>query len=362
MPNYRRAVVPGGTFFFTVVVHQRRKLFKDPDAVANFGLWDLIAALHWIRDNIQQFGGDPDRVTLFGESAGGENILALMMAEPSQELFHRGILQSTAGFGMSAPSLYDEQQRGSDLGDLIGAASLEEMRMVEADELLNVYAENFDDHYHSPAIDGQLITRSTWDAIQAQEFGDHEVLVGTNEGEWFDTIDNDASVDDVILTARENPRIGGEAALEWVANEEDPRRAMDRLITAEAYVCPSQNVAANRTASGGGAWMYYFTRLREDGHAAKVGVFHGAEYSYVFGVHDDYMTTTDYDLELSALMQQYWINFAATGDPNGEDLPEWPMFARPDPLVMELGDEVRTIPAIEPRMCAAFEAWNEQTR
>jgi para-nitrobenzyl esterase len=367
--NYRGHVLaPQGVVVVTVAYRQGAFGFlshpdlEGADAVANFGLWDLIAALQWVQDNIQQFGGDPDRVTLFGESAGGENILALMMAEPARNLFHRGILQSAAGFGMSMPSLHDERLRGSELGELIGAASLEEMRAVEADKLLNVYAENFDAHYHSPAIDGQLITKSTWDAVQGQEFGEHEVLVGTNEGEWFDAIDNDASVDDVILTARENPRIGGEAALEWVAGEEDPRRAMDRLITAEGYVCPSQNVAANRTASGGGAWMYYFTRLREDDHAPEVGVFHGAEYSYVFGVHDDYMTTTDYDLELSALMQQYWINFAATGDPNGEGLPAWPLFERPDPLVMELGDEVRTIPAIEPQMCASFEAWNQRAR
>ena len=58
-------------------------------------------------------------------------------------------------------------------------------------------------------------------------------------------------------------------------------------------------------------------------------------------------------------MQQYWINFAATGNPNGNGLPEWPLFERPDPLVQELGDEVKTIPAIEPEMCASFEAWNE---
>ena len=87
-------------------------------------------------------------------------------------------------------------------------------------------------------------------------------------------------------------------------------------------------------------------------------MFHGAEYAYVFGVHDDYMTTTDYDLELSALMQRYWINFAATGDPNADGLPEWPLFRRPDPQVLELGDEIRQVPAIEPGMCAAFEEWN----
>ena len=71
------------------------------------------------------------------------------------------------------------------------------------------------------------------------------------------------------------------------------------------------------------------------------------------------MTTTDYDRRLSALMQRYWINFAATGDPNGSELPAWPLFERADPLVMELGDNVGPVPAIEPGLCRAFEQWIE---
>jgi para-nitrobenzyl esterase len=334
---------------------------NDAAAVANFGLWDLVAALQWIRDNIQQFGGDPDRVTLFGESSGAEDILALMMAEPSRDLFHRGVLQSTAGFGQSMPALYDEKLRGSGLGDLIGTESVRELRMVDADKVLDVYTENFDDHYHSPALDGQLLAESTWQLIQDRDFGNHELMIGTNRDEWLDFLGEDISTDDVAALASKRHRIGAEGALAAVSNETDPRRAMDRLRTADSMVCPSQNLAANRTASGGRGWMYYFSRQREDDGGSKVGAFHGAEYSYVFGSHDDYMTTTEIDRELSEVMQQYWINFAATGDPNGEGLPRWPMFERPDPVVQELGDEVRTIPAVEPELCAAFEDWQELT-
>lgn len=367
--NYRGHILaPQGVIVITVAYRQgvfgflSHPELEGEGAVANFGLWDLVAALRWIQDNIEQFGGDPNRVTLFGESAGGENILALMAAESAQHLFHRGVLQSAAGFGLSMPTLRDEQQRGSELMQAVGAKSLQDLRKIDAATLLEAYTELSADHYHSPAIDGQLITLSTWDAVQAHRFGNHEIMVGTNEAEWFDSIDNDASVDDVVLTARNNPRIGGEAAFALVANEADPRRAMDRLITAEAMLCPSQNVAANRTASGGSAWMYLFTRLREDPGSLKVGAYHGAEYAYVFGMHDDYMTTIATDLELSATMQKYWVNFAATGNPNGDGLPEWPTFKRPDALIQELGDEIRTIPAIEPEMCAAFETWNDQRK
>lgn len=105
--------------------------------------------------------------------------------------------------------------------------------------------------------------------------------------------------------------------------------------------------------------MYFFTRIREDEGGIAVGAFHGSEYSYVFGVHDSYMSTNETDLALSATMQKHWITFAATGDPNGAGVPNWPRFERPEAVVQELGDSVLTIPAIEPEMCASFEAWNE---
>jgi para-nitrobenzyl esterase len=367
--NYRGHVLaPQGVVVVSLAYRQGAFGFlshpelEGEDAVANFGLWDIVAGLHWIRDNIAAFGGDPERVMLFGESAGGENILALMMAEPARDLFHRAVLQSAAGFGLSMPTLGTEMARGAELAALVGAGSLEQLRRIDADTLLAAYTENFDAHYHSPAIDGQLLERSVWEAIQARDFTGHQLIIGTNEDEWLDSIGDDASVDDVVLTAANNPRIGGEAALKWVAAEPDPRRAMDRLISAEGYVCPSQNLAANISAAGGSAWMYFFTREREDQGGSKVGAFHGAEYAYVFGVHDDYMTTTGYDIELSAMMQRYWVNFAATGNPNGFGVPEWPQFKRPEPQVLELGDAVRPIPAIEPELCAAFEAWNDNRK
>ena len=366
--NYRgNALAQQGVVVVTVAYrHGLFGFFSHPEldtseTVANFGLWDLVAALQWIQDNIATFGGDPDRVTLFGESAGAENILALMMAESARDLFQRAILQSTAAFGLSMPGIEDEMARGQELAALVGAESLDELRSVDAARLLEVYTEHFDDHYHSPAVDKQLLPESTWAAIRRAEFGDHELMIGTNRDEWLDSV-GDVAAAHLEEAAAKHPQVGGMEALSWVAGETDPRRAMDRLVTAAEMVCPSQSLAARRTATGGSSWMYWFTRQREDAGGARVGAYHGAEYPYVFGVHDDYMTTTDHDRRLGALMQRYWINFASTGDPNGHGLPEWPLFERPDPLMLELGDTVNARQAIEPDMCSVFERWAQSER
>jgi len=297
--------------------------FSHPDLPANepsanFGLWDIVASLQWIQENIQRFGGDPNRITMFGESSGAENILALMFADPAKDLFHRAILESTASFGIDSNTLAGEQERGIELTTTLGLggdAALGRLRQVPADELLRTYEGAFSGYYHSPAIDGRLITESTWAGIQAGHFPNHQMIIGTNADE-----------------------------------------TTDRLATAEDYLCPSQHTAASLAASGGSARMYYFTRVRDDAGGQEIGAFHGAEYAYAFGTHDAYMLTNDIDLALTETMMGYWTRFAATGDPNGGDLPTWPQFGAPSFDVQELGDKVKTIPAPEAELCASFES------
>lgn len=328
------------------------------DARANFGLWDIVAALQWIRDNASQFGGDPGRVTLFGESAGAQDILALLFAKPAAGLFHRAILESNAGFGIERmSSLADEQARLRALGESLTppATSLAALRALPAQALLERYEEEFADYYHSPAIDGQLITQSTWDSVLAEEFPDVPVIIGTNRDEWYDSLPDDISWDDVATRAASAWGAHAERALAIVRDEVDPQRAADRLVTADAFLCKSQALAKRMTAAGKDAWMYFFTRVREDQGGAEMRAFHGAEYAYVFDTHDAYMSTNATDRALTEAMQSYWVTFAATGNPNSAATTDWPRFAAPDLPVQDLGDTVLTVPPPEPELCALFE-------
>ncbi|MGI9270798.1 MAG: carboxylesterase/lipase family protein [Woeseiaceae bacterium] len=330
------------------------------EPVANFAYWDLLASLHWVHDNIEKFGGDPDRVTMFGESAGAQNILALLAIEETDNLLHRGIGQSTAGFGLTRMStLAEEEERALGLAEALALpaeGSLAALREIPADRLFAVYDATFSDHYHSPAVDNQLFVEPTWSSIHEGGLRGRELILGTNDHEWYASTASYTTRDDVEgIDARLIQGLDRESALDIVRSEADPRRALDRLRTASWMLCPSQHVAATVNTVGGKAWMYHFTRVLPGEAGESLGAYHGIEYPYVFDTHDAYMTTTEVDHALGEAMRKYWVSFAATGNPNGESTTDWPRFERPDFAVQDLGGSVMTVPAPEPELCALFE-------
>lgn len=331
----------------------------DPaDPIANFGLWDIVAALRWVKQNVTTFGGDPNRVTMFGESSGAQNIVALMFAKPAEGLFHRAILESTAGFGIDRMALLkDEQTRMRNFALSVSPSdtSLAALRALPARDLLERYEAEFGDYYHSPAVDGQLFTKPIWDSVSAEESSQIPIIIGSNSDEWFDWLPDDINWAGVAEAADSAWHENAAEALSIVRDETDPRRAADRLFTASNFLCKSQAFAKRMTAAGQDAWMYFFTRVREDQGGAKMRAFHGAEYAYSFDTHDTYMTTNATDRALTRAMQSYWVSFAATGNPNSKGTTDWPRYEAPDFLVQELGDEVFSAAAPEPELCALFE-------
>ena len=337
----------------------------NPDEpVANFAYWDIIAALEWLKENIEGFGGDPSRVTLFGESAGAQNIVALMFSEAAEGLFHGGIAQSAPRLGLNqSSSLADERERARQLASALGLedTSLESLRAVPAETLLQVYTETFDAYYHVAAIDEQLFEVSAWDRVRAGDIPRMPLILGTNDHEWYDSLPDDTDWVAVEDWAAEAWNMDGAAAVALVRDEADPQRALDRLITADRYLCKAQHLAKRKNELVGNTWVYHFTRVREDEAAQmELGAYHGAEYPYVFGTHDRYMTTTETDRALQEAMQSYWVTFAATGNPNSKATPQWTMFFGDLPLVQELGDSVSWKAAPEPELCALFEAWHAE--
>jgi len=341
----------------------------NEDAIANFGLWDQIAAFKWVKKNISKFGGNPNRVTAFGESAGAQDILALLFTKPAKDLFHQAILQSNAGFGMVEETdgnghiesnIDNEKQRGHELSLILSEnetpLSLEELKKIPANIILEKYNEYFSSYYHSPAVDGQLIEIATWKDIQQSSLDNVKLIIGSNADEYYANIPESVTNQDILATTQNLYKNQSNKAYEAVKDEQDSRNALDRLYTAEGMLCPSQYLADKINADGGESWVYYFSRIR-DGDAAKhkmVRAYHGAELPYVFNTHDHWMTTTEKDLTLTEMLTDYWTQFAKTGNPNAEHAPKWPVFNFSKTSVQNFGDYISTINSPEPILCDLF--------
>ena len=336
---------------------------------ANFGLWDQVLALEWIKKNIKKFGGNPNNVTAFGESAGAQDILALMFADPAKNLFHKAILQSNAGFGLPQQtngnghvrsSMEDERNRGLKLAKILSSSdtplSLDELKSVTADKILNAYQREFSEHYHSPAVDGYLIKRPTWLDIQNKDLSNMRVIIGTNADEYYANTPENVTPEMLEIIANQLFSSMTDGVMNTFKSETDPRNIIDRLYTAEGMLCPSENLAANITSDKGKSWVYYFDRIRE-GNSAKhpmVRAYHGAELPYVFNTHDEWMTTTNLDNEITDIITDYWTNFAKNDNPNNSNISHWPEFKKDTKFVQRLGDKIETIPSTESVLCSIY--------
>ena len=264
-----------------------------------------------------------------------------MFAKPANGLFNKAILQSNAGFGLPEEtpgnghvrsSMQNEQDRGSKLGKIIGSEnkplSLEELRALPAQKILDVYQKTFPNYYHSPAVDGYLIEKPTWLDIQNSNLSSMKVIVGTNADEYYANTPENTDYEMLESISKQLFDSSSHIAMNVLQNEEDPRNALDRLYTAEGMLCPSEYLASKITKDSGYSWVYYFSRIRE-GESAQhpmIRAYHGAELPYVFNTHDEWMTTSDLDLEITEIITDYWTNFAKTGNPNGYNAPNWPIF------------------------------------
>lgn len=326
--------------------------------VANFGLWDQVAALNWIQDHIAVFGGDADRVTLFGESSGGSNIVALMSAEHADDLFQQAILQSTAGFGLrDVHTLADEQQRGMRIAGALSdnePLTIAQMRDIPAGVFLHQADKISQGYYHSPVLDGTLLKESITSKLLSGDFRARSMIIGTNADEWYaySAADTDAGCEQQL--AQEVFPSHSAEALAAVSAEADVRMRMDRLRTAARMLCPGQYFAEKMSAAGADTWMYRFSRAREGRAGEQWRAYHGVELPYVFGTHDAWMKISETDLQVTADTMSYWLQFAKTGSPNGPATADWPAYSAPDFSVQEINNPVRTIGRPESELCRIY--------
>jgi para-nitrobenzyl esterase len=340
------------------------------EPIANFGLLDIRAGFQWVNSHIRSFGGDPENITAFGESSGAFNLVDLLLVDMAggrigDSLFRRLLSQSIGGPSTIRKTLAEEQATGEFLAQQLGLGpevTADRLRQVPAGELIRAVANLPDSHYFSAVIDGNTVPRHPLETLRSARAAGVDLIAGTNADEWYMYISDDVTQKDVQDWVAENAPEHQAAVLAAVADEPDVRKALDRLRTAQAMLCPSRFLAARINQAGGHAWVYYFSRQRVGNGGDRLRVYHGTELPYVFDRHDNWLPLEEADRILTDAVLDYWVRFATTGDPNMAGRPAWPVHTQQEPAVMELGDQIGEMKTFSTGLCQLLGPGQEPAR
>lgn len=256
----------------------------------NYGIYDQLFALKWVNENISAFGGNPDKVTVFGQSAGCMSVQTIISSPLAKGLVHGAILQSGGGLGAFGTSVTKETvvDISKRLMAHLGVDTIDELRKLPAEDLKNAaYAVNTVGLGWVPHIDGVLLSDTTDSLAKNGEILDIPYMLGCTKDD-----------------------IGGGI-----------------LVQAGESFCENQLALGRKPA-----YFYHFAHaLPGDDH----GAFHSCELWYVFGtMHRCWRPWQQHDFELAEQISSYWANFAKRGSPNGDNLPEWKPFTEDNPNML----------------------------
>lgn len=335
---------------------------ESKDGVSgNYGLLDQIAALRWVKKNIAAFGGNPGRVTIFGESAGGGSVLALMVSPLARGLFHAAIPQSAPEMSLhhlrdgsgGAPSAEDLGVALMEKFELSPDASAAAMRKLPAEDLAKKspsleIEKGFELELAGiplpmgPVVDGHVIPDDPNALFAAGKESPVPMLIGTTrdettmflvrtptpkeEAEYRREIEEDfGPLKETIFTAYPGK------------NPKSIRDAVTQITSDAIFGAQARHAARLHAKNGHPTYRYVFSRGTRQLPMANMGAHHGCELLYLFGRP---ASPNDGDKRVVDLMQGYWVNFAASGNPNGAGLPEWPAFTAKDDALLEFEDAV----------------------
>ncbi len=338
--NYRLGIIG----FFS---HPDLTKESDHHASGDYGLLDQLAALQWIHRNIGAFGGDPKKVTIFGQSAGASSVNALVASPLAKGLFRAAISDSGgvgSSFGQSGmQSLEDAEKVGVKFAESFGAGSLAQLRALSADRLLQAGT------IVGPNVDGWFLPESVGSLFESGKENRVPMLLGSNSDEGQHIIRSALSAGDYVQRAHTDYGKEAERFLVFYPGDSDKNAKVSQQVQiADRAALAERNLAGNVVHGGSKAFLYYFSYVDTGGYNAEpptlgltLGADHGAELPYVFGLLNRWKTAVpESDFKMQSIVMSYWTNFAKTLDPNGVGLPIWKPHLDSNDVVMVLDNSI----------------------
>lgn len=335
------------------------ELDHEGETSGNYGLQDQIKALEWVRDNIAMFGGDPDNVTLFGESAGSHAVGLLMASPPARGLFHKAIGESGAFWDSengSIPTKAEAQARGLAFADRLGGGTIAGLRAIPADRLNRACPWNFLRNpimdTFTPNIDGHVIPATPTIAFEQGLQADVPLLAGWNRDEHaFFVARALPHRPPAALRAAATEMFGAGRLDDFLrvypaGNRQEAKRSAE-LLVGDMTISEQtwEWLGMHRRTSTAPVYAYNY----QYASPYSPRPVHGAEMAFVFGSIDESYVASKAkagpeDKTLSERMMSYWVNFARAGDPNGVGLPHWPAYDGPGTQVMRFAETTAAAP------------------
>ena len=366
-------------FFATNELIEEAKAKGEP--VGNYGTMDQIAVLKWVKRNIAAFGGNPDNVTIFGESAGGRSVTWLMVSDAARGLFHKAIAQSAQqsplrGMTEMRLGMAAETEVSEKFMNRLEVKSLKELRSLPTKKLV-LTAANFEDgEFGGPFIDGQILKGDPVPLFAAGQQAKVPFMIGTNSWDSSFLVPSQPSMAGLAKTFREDPAILDRL----YGNVEDKCVASSDALGDMLYRGSTKLLADSMNGIAPG-YAYYFDYLTKNIRPAYPGVPHTFEINYVFGSYElmpqapktiesganrcariekskedikkrgiwpkYWYPITDknnpQDIAMSEIMSASWVAFAKTGNPNVEGQAHWPIYNLKDDVMRKFSDDNQTI-------------------